>query len=51
MEQNGSTFGTTLAYRKKMSYLCSVKDVKALRLLGVKVFIVFPKNLDCVTTL
>ena len=28
MEQNGSTFGTTLAYRKKMPYLCTVKIEK-----------------------
>ena len=25
MEQTGSTFGTTLAYRKKMPYLCTVE--------------------------
>ena len=42
MEHTDSTFGTTLAFGKIMSYLCSVKDVKMLRRFAcedVKVFI------------
>ena len=45
MEHTDSTFGTTLAFGKIMSYLCSVKDVNILtsspRLLTLKTLTIY----------